>query len=846
MDSLVITDEDVLKYACKSQNIGIVERIISEFNIKPNNEIFNIALRTERSNIVKAILDVGYSDVLDPNSLSNVFKYKCNDEVIDMTLMLGAPIDDDTLKNAISACKPHYIKQLLSLGAKIDKKTLTFMCRSAYERDIQYVLKIKGIKPDEHTLTAACESEYIDIVDDVIALGAKPDSETLTCACKTGNAKIVRSVLAVGARPNKNTLDEACWDLDIFNTIVKLGMKPSSETLTNAFCYGNVNVVQRIIEMGVKIENIDEKSIRFPLNLEMIDIADKLGIRPGSDALTQSFYTRDIDVINRVLAGAQPNYDTLNRSVRMGNVDMIKRVLLLGSNPTYNTLGLAYETRNIEIVNIISEIPDVKICYDSLFDSVCVFGDVDILQKMIDLGQKPDDYTLSYILSNGCTNIDIIKMAIDCGATPESFTLMYACETDDDEIVAAILAISDHRDKVDRGEYDYLKNKPELLKIFEALPKGSSEPVHIQRRKKEQESALQYVYKSKSWYDKNGEWKELSLYKIHSLDKLKTLINSGIKPDENTLMASLKSGDKEIIDLVISIGALPNSKSLSYSLQYCDIETTKRVIELGAVPNKDSLSRALKSKNIDIIKKVIEMGGKPDRNSLDLACDLNDIDMIKTMIELGAVTHDCLLDSACETGNLEIIKFIKGLNPNSVQNMDRMTFINVFNSGNQEAIEYVISLDKEEYLSYLDSACGHNCLAMVKDLINRGVKPGKNTLSLALETRNVDIVRLIIIAGGKPDKDSLTITSRSYDLSLVKEVIALGARSYEHTFHSACNNKDINVIKEVLKVEISQIDKNGCMPLEWQIRKNPNWQEHICDESCGNYTDYSDYGSDLE
>lgn len=62
-----------------------------------------------------------------------------------------------------------------------------------------------GIRPDSQTLTLACFSKDMDLINAVLEAGARPDQETLTAACATGILAIVQKALGAGARATEKT-----------------------------------------------------------------------------------------------------------------------------------------------------------------------------------------------------------------------------------------------------------------------------------------------------------------------------------------------------------------------------------------------------------------------------------------------------------------------------------------------------------------------------------------------------------------------------------------------------------------------------------------------------------------
>jgi hypothetical protein len=201
-----------------------------------------------------------------------------------------------------------------------------------------------------------------------------------------------------------------------------------------------------------------------------------------------------------------------------------------------------------------------------------------IIEKMLNIGAKPNEFTLNDAIQT--KDHWIIEKMVDIGSNTNEFTLDYASETKDKWIIEKMIELG---------------AKPNEFTLY---------------------------------------------YAIQTKDKeiIERIIELCAKPNEDTLYHAIQTKDHWIIERMIEFGAKPNEYTLYYAIKTKDHWIIERMIDLGAKPNKYILYNAINTKDKWIIEKMIELGAKPNENTLNDAIRTKDqwiIDRIERLIETG-------------------------------------------------------------------------------------------------------------------------------------------------------------------------------------------------------------------
>jgi hypothetical protein len=177
----------------------------------------------------------------------------------------------------------------------------------------------------------------IEIIDKLIALGIKFNISNLNSAIISGH--------------NNFDLHETKM---VINKILALGVKPDEYTLTLVLEYGNIEIINKILDFGERID----KNIGYAVNtlndaimignIEIINKVIDLGGRVGKYSLYYAIKTKKIKIVNKVIELKAPIIDdTIGHALYSNNDEIIISVF------TY--LVVLDKTRFSEIMKIIDQ-----------------------------------------------------------------------------------------------------------------------------------------------------------------------------------------------------------------------------------------------------------------------------------------------------------------------------------------------------------------------------------------------------------------------------------------------------------------------------------------------------------
>jgi hypothetical protein len=258
---------NALSLACMTKNLGQVQMAISRGS-KPDAATLDEAIRSRDAKIVQAVISCGAfpSNV----SLSLACIYGDNDDIFNSVMVLGAKPDEETYNHAIG--KQSKFDIVYRLGGRPNAKSLEFAC-GCYKNSENFVNLVIKHGATIATSDAVCNafskvnsSEMtISTLDKVIALCPRIDSDNQTLfgvslSCYTSN-KV---------------------KIDCLKKIVTLGAKPSQYDLTRAITSRMTELVQLVLDTGVKPTN-EDINLAYKLQNSKTDI--NLAVRnPGSNS----------------------------------------------------------------------------------------------------------------------------------------------------------------------------------------------------------------------------------------------------------------------------------------------------------------------------------------------------------------------------------------------------------------------------------------------------------------------------------------------------------------------------------------------------------------------------------
>ena len=115
---------------------------------------------------------------------------------------------------------------------------------------------------------------------------------------------------------------------------------------------------------------------------------------------------------------------TLLSAINSGNIDLINKAIELGALPDKYALNYAIKTDKIDIINRVIEVGALPDKYT--LNTAIETGIIDIVKRVIEIGALPDKNSLNTAIEIG--KIDIINSVIEVGALPDENTLHYAID----------------------------------------------------------------------------------------------------------------------------------------------------------------------------------------------------------------------------------------------------------------------------------------------------------------------------------------------------------------------------------------------------------------------------------
>lgn len=357
--------------------------------------------------------------------------------------------------------------------------------------------------------------------------------------------------------------------------------------------------------------------------------------------------------------------------------------------------------------------------------------------------------------------------------------------------------------------------------------------------------------------------KQIALYMIEKGADINFENKMAYYSDNTPLLLASKSGDIELVSLLISKGAQLNSKPLN-SFSKPDFLKLVQAGNLQAVEFFIKAGYRLKGDNI---------------NSLILACLQNDYAMTKLLIDYGADVNfsdesgETALHYAAINERKEIIELLlqRGASVDAINNQNKFPYdlctneelkkkLKPQNSGKISAISnikiFFQAIDNADYdeitrlikkgidvnilnsdgITSLIAAVKNDDLEMMKFLtgngadVNKPDRTGRTALHLAIELKNLNLVKFLIENKADPnlkDRDEYTALTKSLDhyspeiasyLLEQKNIDFQSATSLGHTpllLSMLRNNKSITTILLKKGADINVMDAEGMTPLHF-------------------------------
>ena len=318
---------------------------------------------------------------------------------------------------------------LLDNGAnpnKADHNGFTALNQAAFHgyADMVKVLLASGA---EHAkardiLWHAAVSGSLPVVKELLAQGVKPDEcpTALVAAVQKGDREIVSELLAHGADPNipcmfGHVALYRAFDnerREIVNILLDNNARPSPLALVKAAGLGYPETVQKLLDLGVDPNTLDEKYHTTPLcqaaqcgHLDVVDVLLENVADPDlpDDVDTPLYHAANFghaDIVDYLLAagaraGTSPR--ALTQAVYRKNMAMVETLLAHGADP------------------------DVHHEKDSstLFRAVCS-GCIEFVETLLANGATPGKTPDALVEAASCGELEMVKTLLANGARPDT------------------------------------------------------------------------------------------------------------------------------------------------------------------------------------------------------------------------------------------------------------------------------------------------------------------------------------------------------------------------------------------------------------------------------------------
>ena len=214
----------------------------------------------------------------------------------------------------------------------------------------------------------------------------------------------------------------------------------------------------------------------------------------------------------------------------------------------------------------------------------------------------------------------------------------------------------------------------------------------------------------------------------------------------------------------------------------------------------DMLSKACKTKQLDSVNAAILCGALPDSHTLTLACFSRNIAIVRAVIAKNAWADEKTMDTALETADPLIISAVAPLcaKVNAVAApviaSDKLSV--ACQTKNVDIVkEAILSGAKPDSLT-LFHGCASGNIAILRAVITVGAKASdmdsegqKNTLNWALSSQNLEFVQVAFNAGLRPSPGTLTYALPGGSKEIIDLIASFGGRADDKSLDAVIPNK---------------------------------------------------------
>ncbi|XP_069139578.1 uncharacterized protein [Argopecten irradians] len=706
--------------AVKGNCLNVLTKVIKSANEQTKCSLLNEAFSCCAAKCALYLLHEGFKPDIDTNWWS-LFSVCIRSDILDELKEIELFMDDDIkLELLNTACRngsEKCVLYLLSEGVKPDVDTpwgsylSTITIRG--ERNVDALRKIDGYLNGEMKLELflyACEYGFVESALYLLHSGVKPNIKTDWWSLITrgderqgkGDLNVLKEVFVYLNNETKlYLLNNACrsGSLECALYFLSKGVKPDKQTPSMAAMGGKVDLLKRLdISDDIRKDVLDNACSAGSEECVLYLLSE--GAVPDSKTPLWSLMRRgnggtdNVTLLEKIVGylNSEMKVNLLKQTFVSGSVECALYLLRQGVEPDRNTDWWSLISRGNKGGK----------------------GDIDILQKVLKFVKtETKTVLLNIACDTGSEECALYLLSED--VKPDNCSLFSATKANSVNILKTVLKDVTYDIKLDvlLTACQYGSKECVLYLLSEGINLNRDAPVSSLIEQVTSNDRLDVL---KRIYPYMNETMKLSLLNsacdIGSEECVLYLLSEGVKPDKNTPKLAAKKGFLKVFKTV--------TKGLKR-----DIKT--------ALLNETCSSGAL-----DCVLYLLSEGVKPDEKTdwfplIQSRFYAEHVNVVKKVwIYLNDAIKQELLNEACRSGFTECALHLlsEGGKPN--QNIDWWTLIKLkdswrFKGDTDILMEVFIYIDDEIKPAMLNKACSYGLLEHALFLLNRGVKPDKDT-----------------------------------------------------------------------------------------------------------------------
>ena len=414
-NNILLTDErnttgDIHKYG---KDVSGYQNYLKDMGV-PIDDIFHNKPQTEEEKKEFNIIGKYNGDLNWFVNLSPEYKSKY--------IGIGHELSDEQFDYIFNNNINGLINQYINSGISLPKEQVDKLkSNKAYYKSY---IRTQAIQ-FKNDLNGAIKNKNLDIVNYLINNDAKVNNDTLyhSISYFPNNYELLNKLIKKGAKPNNSALDYAIEtkNMDIFNLIYNMIDKNEFEislfTLGKAVKHGNIEVINKIVDLGGEFTPFDQ------------------------DILNTAIDRRDNDIIKKTIElGAKPNRHTIIKPIKDNNDEIVKLLIYEFGNPTSDTLNVAIEERDYELIDKLFKLNVDHNIKNSI--EIMKTRNLNVIKKYLEKDVEVNSVILNFAIVYNDT--DLVKRVIELGADigHNTFKLVRKSSQEIKEIISKLSGVS--------------------------------------------------------------------------------------------------------------------------------------------------------------------------------------------------------------------------------------------------------------------------------------------------------------------------------------------------------------------------------------------------------------------